>query len=94
LFINNATFTLYRRSQEHHNVDGYRNASGPYMHGGPQMTGGMPATPGLPYGQQYGGWQGEQSTYNHHNRLDYQKSPSKEYGRSRSRSPEKKKIMM
>lgn len=93
LFVNNATFTIYRRSQESHIADGYRHPSGSYMQNGPQMIGGIPATPHIPYGQQHG-WQESQTPYGDQTRLDYQRSPSKEYGRSRSRSPEKKRLMM
>lgn len=79
LLINNATFTLYRRSQEHTHIPQgqYRQYSGQHGMGQYNMT------PGLPYApQQFVGWQ-EQG------KLEYPQSPSKRDG-----SPEKKRLML
>lgn len=87
LVVNNATFTLYRRQQEHQHM--YRPPSGSYMH--PQQypgeIGQFGLPPGTPYSQQpYMGWHGDQA-FGGQQQLGYQ-SPTKEH-RARSRSPEK-----
>ena len=90
LVVNNATFTLYRRQNEHQHPAMYRPPSGSY----PQYPGQLdqyPFSPGGSYTHQpYLGWQGD-SGFGGQQQLDYQRSPSKEL-RSRSRSPEKKRI--
>lgn len=89
LLINNATFTLYRRSQEHHG-DGYRSGSAQYgMHPGPHNAhmGQLAMTPGFPY-QTPQHWNG----LGMQGQIGYDQSPSKDRGRSRS--PEKKRLML
>ncbi|KIV90114.1 hypothetical protein PV10_07455 [Exophiala mesophila] len=91
LLVNNWTFTSFRRQQESY---AYRPASGSYMHPGQQAAniGHFMASPGLPYGQQpFMGWHGERDEGQQ--AIGYQRSPSKEH-RSRSRSPEKKKMLL
>ncbi|KAK5094823.1 hypothetical protein LTS08_008441 [Lithohypha guttulata] len=91
LLINNATFSLYRRSQEQHMHEAYRAASGQYGGMPPPGQHGMgqfPMTPGLPYQTpQQLGWQGQGQ-----GQIDYQQSPSK--ARNRDGSPEKKRLML
>ncbi|KIX02520.1 uncharacterized protein Z518_08461 [Rhinocladiella mackenziei CBS 650.93] len=95
LVVNNATFTLYRRQQEHHHagVGVYRPPSGSYTPH-PQHVGqmGQFALPsGMHYGgQPYGEWQDDQG-FASPQHLVYQRSPGKEH-RARSRSPEKKTL--
>ena len=93
LLVNNATFSLYRRSQEHHNMNGHPQPSGSYMHPTQQAIhmGHFAATPGLPFGQQTMGWHDMQEAYGEQKRLEYNRSPTKEC-RGRSRSPEKKRV--
>lgn len=96
LLVNNATFTLYRRSQEHNqNPDGYRAGSaqyGPGIHPGAQIAqmGQFAMSPGLPY-QTPQQWQiqGQGSA----GQIGYDQSPSKKRGGG-SRSPEKKRLML
>jgi len=87
LVVNNATFTIYRRSQEHQ-PESFRQTSAQYMH--PSQIQ-FATTPGTPYGQQQQFW-----THGHgqvgQGRLDYDQSPSKDRGRSRS--PEKKRLAL
>ncbi|KAJ9606697.1 hypothetical protein H2200_008705 [Cladophialophora chaetospira] len=94
LVVNNATFSLYRRQQEHQYGGMYRPPSGSYMH--PQQLGQLgqyPLSPGTPFPQQhYVGWQGD-TGFGGQQQLDYSRSPSKDH-RSRSRSPEKKRIQL
>jgi hypothetical protein len=94
LVVNNATFSLYRRQQENMYAGPYRHASGPYVP--PQHPGSMahyPLPPGTPYAQQpYLGWQNDPGAVAQQ-QLEYSASPSKEK-RSRSRSPEKKRIQL
>lgn len=93
LLVNNATFTIYRRSQEHH--DGYRQPSGQYgmhpgQHGG--AMGQFAMTPALPYQtpQQYG-WNGGHPPHGlGQSEYDQPESPSKDRGKSRS--PDKKRL--
>lgn len=93
LVVNNATFTIYRKSQEHHH-EGFRYGSSQYMASGqhPSEMGQYAVTPGTAYNQsQPQFWtpalgQGEQD------RLGYEYSPTKDRGRSRS--PEKKRLAL
>lgn len=92
LLINNATFTIYRRSQEH--SDGYRGGSAQYgMHPGPHAAqmGQFAMTPGLPYQtpHQYG-WQAQDQ--HGQRQLGYDDSPTRDRGKSRS--PEKKRLAL
>lgn len=100
LFINNATFTIYRRSQEQHN-GAHRQGSGQYSHPAPYTAqmGQFAMTPGYPYsGQPSNFWtpghipgngQGQGQSQG---QLDYDQSPSK--NRGRSRSPDKKRLAL
>ena len=91
LLVNNATFTLFRRSQEQH-IDSRRQPSNHYLHPTNQAAaiGQFAASPGLPYGQAQGmGWGGTMDDFGQQKMLRYERSPSKEY-RGRSRSPEKR----
>ncbi|KIW67008.1 hypothetical protein PV04_06286 [Phialophora macrospora] len=91
LVVNNATFSLYRRQQESHYAGMYRPPSASYMH--PQHPGQFALSPPTPFTQQrYGGWPGE-GGFGGQQQLEYTRSPSKEH-RSRSRSPEKKRIQL
>ncbi|KAK5093896.1 hypothetical protein LTR70_004421 [Exophiala xenobiotica] len=90
LLVNNATFTIYRRSQEHQ--DGYRQPSGQFgMHPGQHAAhmGQFAMTPGLPYQtpQQYG-WNIGQG------QLEYNQPESPSKDRGKSRSPEKKRLAL
>jgi hypothetical protein len=85
LLVNNATFTMFRRSQEHHYPDAHRQASGSYMYPTQQTAahGQFAATPGHTYGhQQHLGWQGGYN-YPQQQNIEYVRSPSKEH-RARS----------
>ncbi len=94
LVVNNATFSLYRRQQEHQYAGMYRPPPGTYMH--PQIPGQVgqyALSPGAPFNQQpYVGWQGD-AGYGRQQQLEYTRTPSKDH-RSRSRSPEKKRIQL
>ncbi|OCT55062.1 hypothetical protein CLCR_02942 [Cladophialophora carrionii] len=91
LVVNNATFSLYRRQQESHYAAMYRPPSASYMH--PQHPGPFPLPPSTPLTQpRYVGWQGD-GGFGGQQQLEYSRSPSKEH-RSRSRSPEKKRIQL
>jgi hypothetical protein len=89
LVVNNATFSLFRRQQDHY-ADMYRPPSGSYGH--PQQPGQLPLPPSTPYTQPYIGWHGDPNVGGQQ-QLDYTRSPSKAH-RSRSRSPEKKRIQL
>lgn len=93
LFINNATFTIYRRSQEHHN-DAHRYASGQYPPPAPYAAqiGQFAMTPGYPYGGQQPGFWTPGIPGQSQGQLDFDQSPSKDRGRSRS--PEKKRLAL
>jgi len=93
LLVNNATFTIYRRTQEH--PDGYRQSSGQYsMHHGQHAghPGQFAIAPGLPYQtpQQYG-WNVGTGPHGP-GQLEYNQpdSPSKDKGKTRS--PDKKRL--
>ena len=93
LLVTNGTFTLYRRQYEHyHPPPPYwqgQHPSGNYQY--PPVT----MTPGMGY-QQHNqlAWEQDQTQQAMHDgnqaRLEWNRSPSKEHGRGRSRSPEKK----
>lgn len=93
LVVNNATFTIYRRSQEHQH-DGFRQGSAQYMHPGQHAAqmGQFAMTPSMAYG----GQQQQYWTLPHGQagpgQLEYDQSPSKDRGRSRS--PEKKRLAL
>jgi len=91
LVVNNATFTLYRRQQEqYYGNPAFRPPSASYMQSPNHQAGFGAIQQGPPYGQQpYMGWHG--GDVGQQQQIEYQRSPSKEY-RSRSRSPEKKKV--
>lgn len=99
LFINNATFTIYRRSQENHN-DSHRYPSGQYPHVPPtpystQVGHQFTMTPGYLYGgQQPGFWTPGQlhGQSQGQGQLEYDQTPTKDRGRSRS--PEKKRLAL
>lgn len=99
LFINNATFTIYRKSQEHSNEHRYPSAQFPHPPHAAQYAGQIgqfAMTPGYPYGgQQPGYWTPAQihgGPGQEQRELDYDLSPSKDRGRSRS--PQKKKLAL
>lgn len=86
ILVNNATLSLSRRPQEHPYPDVYRQPSGPYV----GQIGHFTSLPGAAHpNQPFVGWQvdGKQQ------QLEYPLSPDKEH-RSRSRSPEKKRIQL
>lgn len=99
LFINNATFSIYRKSQESHN-EGYRHPSSqqyPHPPNTPHIgqIGQFAMTPGYPYAGQPGTFwtpghiQGQDQGQG---QLGYDQSPTRDRGRSRS--PEKKRLAL
>lgn len=95
LLVNNATFTIYRRSQEHQ--DSYRQPSGQFsMHPAQHAAqmGQFPMTPGLPYQtpQQYG-WNVGQGPHGL-GQLEYSQPESPSRDRGKSRSPGKKRLAL
>lgn len=92
LLASYATPSTLQRQQSHPGVDVYRHPSGP--HASPQYPHGQFALPpSTPYSQQQPqlGWQ-EDSAFSQR-QLEYSRSPSKDH-RSRSRSPQKKRIQL
>lgn len=88
----NAPFIMFRRQFENQHPMAHQwNRHGAYP--GVQQMGHMAATPALPYGPQTPGrWMDtNQENFEENRRIEWTRSPSKEYGqRGRSRSPEKR----
>ena len=89
LVVNNATFSFYRRHEEQYGA-AYRHPSGSYMHAQHPVQ--LPLPPGTPYQQAHVGWHGDPGSPVQQ-QLEYSRSPSKEH-RTRSRSPQKKRIQL
>jgi Di-sulfide bridge nucleocytoplasmic transport domain len=100
LVVTNGTFTFYRRQYENHHPphpyhpNQYQHPGGSYQYPPIQYP---PNTPGMGHAQQnHLAWEQNQTQQagndGGHARLEYNRSPSKEYDRARSRSPEKKAI--